>query len=122
MILLSIARRPQVLPVTEAMLYGTVDAAVHTAEQDWSAPRPSKGPRGGGWGAQRTVLFSGLRWAVRGLGGDRGLRMPPPLAKVLAHPSISDFHISPSASSMTSRPLPRPRQRHPCKPAACASS
>ncbi|GIL58408.1 hypothetical protein Vafri_13539, partial [Volvox africanus] len=50
----------KVLPVTESMLYGTVDEAVHLAEQDWAAPRVPDGPRGGGWGSQRTVLFSGL--------------------------------------------------------------
>ncbi|GLI61119.1 hypothetical protein VaNZ11_003392, partial [Volvox africanus] len=50
----------KVLPVTESMLYGTVDEAVHLAEQDWAAPRAPDGPRGGSWGSQRTVLFAGL--------------------------------------------------------------
>ncbi|EFJ48355.1 hypothetical protein VOLCADRAFT_90942 [Volvox carteri f. nagariensis] len=83
----------KVLPVTEAMLYGTVDEAVQSGEQDWSAPRPLGGPRGGGWGAQRTVLFSGLsrrlaftstshRFFEREIA--KGL---PPLGNLLGQPS-----------------------------------
>jgi hypothetical protein len=44
------------------MLQGTVAGALATPEIDWTQPRPDGWLMGGGWGSQRTVLFSGLRW------------------------------------------------------------
>lgn len=55
----------RVLPCTQDMLYGTVDAAVWTPEIDWSQPRPGDWIMGGGWGSQRAVLFAGLRCVFR---------------------------------------------------------
>ncbi len=93
------------------MLYGTVDEAVHQEEIDWAAPRPEDWARGGGWGAQRTVLFSGLRWGgmqeavsmVRG-GMQEAVRaggtLPGPLMFV-CH-SLSQYRI------LTSTPMPPP--------------
>lgn len=50
----------QVVPVTERMLFESVDETIWAPEVDWSAPRPEAWIRGGGWGSQRVVLFSGL--------------------------------------------------------------
>jgi hypothetical protein len=58
----------KVLAASDEMLYGSLDAALQEQEIDWSAPRPPEWIRGGTWGSQRTILFSGgcgavLRWA-----------------------------------------------------------
>lgn len=51
----------QVLPVTDEMLYASVDEAVQVEETDWSQPRPEMWNQPCAWGAKRAVLFSGLR-------------------------------------------------------------
>lgn len=55
----------KVLPATDEMLAGPVSAAVRADELDWSAPRPADWIRGGAWGSQRVVLFSGLPVAAQ---------------------------------------------------------
>ncbi len=43
-------------------LYMPAEAALHLPEPDWEQPRQlSDIGYGGGWGSQRTILFSGLR-------------------------------------------------------------
>lgn len=61
----------KVLPATNEMLNGPVEAAIHEQEVDWGAPRPADWIRGGAWGSQRVILFSGLPVAaqVKGLCG-----------------------------------------------------
>ena len=65
----------KVTPATEEMLQGPVAAAVRAPEPDWGAPRPADWIRGGAWGSQRAVLFSGLPVAAqvgaRSWGGGR---------------------------------------------------
>lgn len=57
----------KVLPATSAaMLQASVDEIVWSPERDWSTPADDGGMStagllSGGWGAQRVVLFSGLR-------------------------------------------------------------
>lgn len=59
----------KVLPANEEMLSASVGEAVHAEEIDWSLPRPGDWIRGGAWGSQRVILFSGLQIAeqVRGV-------------------------------------------------------
>lgn len=54
------ARDVKVLPATAEMLHGTVGAAVAEPEVDWAAARAPDWIRGGAWGSQRCILFSGL--------------------------------------------------------------
>lgn len=53
------AHQVKVVPASDDMLNDTLDFALATPEVDWSAPRPPEWIQGGGWGSQRTVLFSG---------------------------------------------------------------
>lgn len=53
------AQQVKVLPASDDMLTDSVELALLTPEVDWSAPRPQEWIRGGTWGSQRTVLFSG---------------------------------------------------------------
>lgn len=55
----------KILPASEDMLANTVREAVRADEMDWGLPRPADWVRGGGWGAQRAVLFSGLPVAAQ---------------------------------------------------------
>ena len=49
----------RVLPCTQDMLQGTVGQAIHSEEVDWTLPPPKDWIQGGGYGSQRTILFSG---------------------------------------------------------------
>ena len=53
----------KVLPAKDDMLYERVGLIIGLPEPDWAAPRPPESSRGGDWGAQRTILFSGMRSA-----------------------------------------------------------
>jgi hypothetical protein len=64
------AHRVKVLPATQPMLEGSVEAAVHADEVDWGAPRPEGWIMGGAWGSQRTILFSGLPLSAQVRAGD----------------------------------------------------
>lgn len=55
------AHTVKVLPCTEAMLHGSLGEALAVPEVDWEQPRPPDWLLGGGWGSQRSMLFSGLR-------------------------------------------------------------
>jgi hypothetical protein len=54
------AHQVKVLPASDDMLNNSLEAALTAPEVDWSAPRPPEWIRGGTWGSQRTVLFSGM--------------------------------------------------------------
>jgi hypothetical protein len=93
----------KVLPVLPAMLEGTVAAAAGAPEVDWGAPRPEEWVRGGAWGSQRAVLFSGLSLPTQvGRAAGAGTRQPgaaPDLLRVGAEAAIS---------------LSKPRQQRAC--------
>lgn len=56
------AQDVKVVPCTESMLFSPLAQALAHPEPDWEAPRPSGWEyRGGSWGSQRTILFSGLK-------------------------------------------------------------
>jgi hypothetical protein len=48
------------IPATPALLEAPVGLAFQSMEPDWGAPVPADWVHGGGWGAQRTIAFSGL--------------------------------------------------------------
>ncbi len=58
----------KVIPCKDDMLYERISLVLGLPEPDWDAARPADGPRGGAWGSQRTILFSGMKCA-----------RPPPL-------------------------------------------
>lgn len=51
----------KVIPVKEELLYEKMSMAIHLSEPDWEKARPADWPRGGAWGSQRTILFSGMK-------------------------------------------------------------
>ncbi len=56
-------REVKVIPCDDAMLYEPLSRAVSLPEPNWEQPRPEGWTRGGAWGSQRTVLFSGMKCA-----------------------------------------------------------
>ena len=56
-------REVKVIPCDDAMLYEPMSRAVSLPEPDWEQPRPEGWTRGGAWGSQRTILFSGMKCA-----------------------------------------------------------
>eukprot|EP00951_Prasinocladus_malaysianus_P044398 scaffold571903_cov46-Prasinocladus_malaysianus.AAC.1 len=50
----------RVVPVTSSMLYEPLSLALDKAEPNWEEPRTDQW-QGGGWGAERILLFSGLK-------------------------------------------------------------
>jgi hypothetical protein len=50
----------KVLPASREMLTERLRDALRSPEPDWGAPRPTDAAYGGGFGAARVVLFSGL--------------------------------------------------------------
>jgi hypothetical protein len=67
------AHQVKVLPASDDMLNNSLEAALTAPEVDWSAPRPPEWIRGGTWGSQRTVLFSGMCIGQGRGGGGRGV-------------------------------------------------
>ena len=63
--ILDAAKAPEVkvIPCNEAMLYEAMSMAISLPEPDWEQPRPEDWTRGGAWGSQRTILFSGMKSA-----------------------------------------------------------
>ena len=56
-------REVKVIPCDDGMLYEPMSRAVSLAEPDWEQPRAEGWTRGGAWGSQRTILFSGMKYA-----------------------------------------------------------
>ena len=56
-------REVKVIPCDDAMLYEPLSRAVSLPEPNWEQPRPEGWTRGGAWGSQRTILFSGMKCA-----------------------------------------------------------
>jgi len=52
----------KVIPCNDAMLYEPMSTVVGLPEPDWEQPRPEGWTRGGAWGSQRTILFSGMKY------------------------------------------------------------
>ncbi|CAL5227845.1 g10877 [Coccomyxa viridis] len=78
-------REVKVIPCDDAMLYEPLSRAVSLPEPNWEQPRPEGWTRGGAWGSQRTVLFSGMKLAAQAalveLVEEQGL---PPVCAALA--------------------------------------
>ncbi|KAK9818233.1 hypothetical protein WJX72_009160 [[Myrmecia] bisecta] len=55
----------KVVPCMGPMLYETVEVALQSPEPEWNEPRPEQWTRGGAWGAQRVILFSGMKLAAQ---------------------------------------------------------
>ncbi|BDA46139.1 hypothetical protein COCOBI_08-2310 [Coccomyxa sp. Obi] len=55
----------KVIPVKEELLYEKMSTAIHLPEPDWEKARPVDWTRGGAWGSQRTILFSGMKLAAQ---------------------------------------------------------
>ncbi|CAL8462278.1 g1809 [Coccomyxa elongata] len=55
----------KVIPVKEELLYERMSTAIHLPEPDWGKARPVDWTRGGAWGSQRTILFSGMKLAAQ---------------------------------------------------------
>jgi hypothetical protein len=51
----------KVIPANEEMLFQKMSTAIHLPEPAWDKPRPEDWTRGGDWGSQRTILFSGMK-------------------------------------------------------------
>jgi hypothetical protein len=51
----------KVIPVKDELLYEKMSTAIRLPEPDWEAARPEGWTRGGAWGSQRTILFSGMK-------------------------------------------------------------
>ena len=58
------AQHVKVIPCKDDMLYERMGLIIGLPEPDWAAPRPPSHSRGGDWGAQRTILFSGMKCAL----------------------------------------------------------
>lgn len=53
----------KVLPCPPAMLHTRVSDGLKAPEPDWDKPAPQAWLSGSSWGSQRTILFSGLKYA-----------------------------------------------------------
>ena len=53
----------KVIPCKEDMLFERMDVIIRLPEPDWASARPEGWTRGGAWGSQRTILFSGMKCA-----------------------------------------------------------
>ncbi len=53
----------KVIPCAPAMLHARVSDALTAPEPDWDKPAPQAWLTGSSWGSQRTILFSGLKYA-----------------------------------------------------------
>ena len=49
------------IPCNDDMLYEPMSRAISLPEPNWEQPRPEGWTRGGDWGSQRTILFSGMK-------------------------------------------------------------
>ena len=54
----------RVIPCKEDMLYERMGVIIGLPEPDWASARPEGWTRGGSWGSQRTILFSGMKCAL----------------------------------------------------------
>ena len=53
----------KVVPCKEDMLFERMGVVIRLPEPDWASARPEGWTRGGSWGSQRTILFSGMKCA-----------------------------------------------------------
>ncbi|EIE24175.1 hypothetical protein COCSUDRAFT_41460 [Coccomyxa subellipsoidea C-169] len=84
----------KVIPVKDELLYEKMSTAIHLPEPDWGAARPQGWTRGGAWGSQRTILFSGMKLAAQAalveLLEESGL---PPVCAALAVEEDADTQL-----------------------------